>query len=229
MDSRLQHCNWLDHLLRIFFHLLYNQLAWAYDFVANIVSIGQWKEWVLSVSKDLNGPLVLEIGHGPGHLLITLNKMGVHIFGIDKSLSMGNMAYGRIADLGYEPSIARALATNMPFRSASFHQLVATFPSEFILETSTISEAYRVLLPGGKFIILPVVWIKGQSFMERFFAYIFDITGQSPDVDARYALPFAEAGFIIKIEERIVKSGKLLIIHAQKPCSESEKNSFKSM
>jgi ubiquinone/menaquinone biosynthesis C-methylase UbiE len=209
--------NLFGYFLRIFFHLLYNQLAWLYDFVADIVSLGQWKDWISSVSNDLYGPRILEIGHGPGHLMTDVKEMGLSIIGIDLSDSMGRMAYRRIRDAGYEPALVRGSANLLPYKNASFHQLISTFPSEFILDKSTCDEAYRVLVPGGVFMILPLVWICGQSPLERFVGYIYSITGQSPEWDASYTLPLTRAGFRIDCKERVVKSGKLLFIYAQKP------------
>ena len=55
-------------LLRFFFYLLYHSFAFAYDLVAASVSLGRWKDWVLSVVPFIEGNRVLEIGHGPGHL-----------------------------------------------------------------------------------------------------------------------------------------------------------------
>ena len=209
--------NLLEYCLRIFIHLLYNQLAWIYDFVADIVSLGQWKDWILSISDDLDGPLVLEIGHGPGHLLSAIKEKGVSIAGIDLSASMGNIAYRRISNLGYQPTLARGSAAHLPFKNTSFHQLVSTFPSEYILDKSTIEEVYRVLIPGGIFVILPVVWITGRSLLERFASFVFSITGQSPEWDESYTLPLTQAGFRIEFEERVVKSGRLLIVYGKKP------------
>ena len=220
MKLRLQAHSLLQYFLRIFFNLLYNQLAWAYDSVANIVSLGQWKDWVLSVSPELNEPRVLEIGHGPGHLLYTLKNMGVSSFGIDASAKMGNKAYRRLMQFGFEPSLARCFAAYLPFKSHSFHQLVSTFPSEFIVDPSTINEAYRVLIPGGMFVILPVAWISGRGPIERLLARLFKFTGQSPEWDDSYTVPFTKAGFTVDIEKRVVKSTILLVIHAQKPSKE---------
>ncbi len=55
-------------LLRFFFRLLYHQFAFTYDLVAATVSLGRWKDWVLSVVPFIEGTRILEIGHGPGHL-----------------------------------------------------------------------------------------------------------------------------------------------------------------
>jgi ubiquinone/menaquinone biosynthesis C-methylase UbiE len=217
MVVRYQINNLVEYCLRIFFHLLYNQLAWFYDVVADTVSLGQWKDWISSISNDLDGPVILEIGHGPGHLITAVIERGLNIIGIDLSESMGKLAYRRIRDAGYEPSLTRGSAFYLPYKSASFNQLISTFPSEYILNKSTVDEAYRTLVPGGVFVILPVVWINGRKLLERFVGFIYSITGQSPEWDDSYTLPLTQAGFSIDCEERIVKSGRLLIIYAQKP------------
>ena len=35
-------------LLRFFFHHFYHNFAWTYDFVAALVSVGRWNEWVFA-------------------------------------------------------------------------------------------------------------------------------------------------------------------------------------
>ena len=35
--------------MRAFFYLLYQPMAWSYDFVAAVVSLGRWHEWVMTV------------------------------------------------------------------------------------------------------------------------------------------------------------------------------------
>lgn len=217
MVVRYQIKNLVDYCLRIFFHLLYNQLACFYDVVADIVSLGQWKDWISSTANDLDGPFILEVGHGPGHLIAAVKERGLRIIGIDLSESMGKMAYRRICDAGYEPSLTRGSAFSLPYKSASFNQLISTFPSEYILNKSTVDEAYRTLVPGGVFVIMPVVWIIGHNLLERFVGFIYSITGQSPEWNDSYTLPLTQAGFRIDCEERIVKSGRLLIIYARKP------------
>jgi ubiquinone/menaquinone biosynthesis C-methylase UbiE len=58
--------------VKLGFHLLYHQFAFTYDAVAWFVSLGQWQAWGQAALKRVRGPRVLEIGHGPGHLLIAL-------------------------------------------------------------------------------------------------------------------------------------------------------------
>jgi len=58
----------MKQFLRLFFRLLYHQLAFTYDLVAASVSFNRWKDWVMSVVPFIEGNRILEIGHGPGHL-----------------------------------------------------------------------------------------------------------------------------------------------------------------
>ena len=69
----------INHLLKISFHLLYHQLAWVYDWIAALVSCGLWNTWVVQALPYLEGPLVLELGPGPGHMQAALRRMGVHV------------------------------------------------------------------------------------------------------------------------------------------------------
>jgi len=64
------------HLVVSAFHLLYHEAAWAYDAVAAAVSLGQWRAWGAAALPFLPGPRVLELGHGPGHMLIALTAAG---------------------------------------------------------------------------------------------------------------------------------------------------------
>ena len=58
----------IARFLNFFFHHLYHGLAFAYDLVAAIVSFGQWNEWTKTIIPYIEGTLLLELGHGPGHL-----------------------------------------------------------------------------------------------------------------------------------------------------------------
>ena len=55
-------------LLRIGFHLLYNELAWSYDLVSWAVSLGQWRTWGRASLRYLLGPRVLEVAFGTGDI-----------------------------------------------------------------------------------------------------------------------------------------------------------------
>lgn len=83
----------LSIILRIFFRLLYQPFAWSYDLVAFIVSLGMWKEWIYTVLPYISGINILELGHGPGHLLKSLSYSPGIIIGLDNSRQMSHIAY----------------------------------------------------------------------------------------------------------------------------------------
>ncbi len=225
-------------LLRFFFYLLYHPFAFAYDLVAATVSLGRWKDWVLSVLPFITGTHVLEIGHGPGHLQRALLSRGLFAVGIDESAPMGHLArtnlrrYLRskpmtpttypIAQGDYtQIKLIRGLAQHLPFPSACFDTVVATFPADYIFDPITLEEANRALVPGGRFVILPGASILGRSFMDRLMAFVFRITGETPPnlsqvLQERSKGPLSKAGFTVEFHELEIRSSLVMILVATK-------------
>lgn len=210
------HNRLLPHFLKVFFNLLYNQFAWAYDLVAALVSLGRWKTWVTSTLPYLKGPRVLEVGHGPGHLQAALSELGVWTCGVDVSFRMGLVALGNLCVGGYVPVLVNGYAQYLPFPNEHFHQVVATFPSDFIFQPETLTELRRILVPGGHLLVLPVAWITGYSFFERLAAWLFRVTGQSQYLHEAFTTPFLQAGFDLQIERKQLNSSVVLLLHARK-------------
>lgn len=206
----------LAYPLKIFFRLLYHEMAWSYDWVAGIVSLGLWNQWVLSVRPYLKPGRVLELGHGPGHLQAALLRDSISSFGLDRSPQMGRQAQHRLRRAGLNPALINGLAQAMPFPANTFDQVVATFPSEYILEISTIQEIYRVLKPDGCAVILLFAWITGHSLPEKAAAWLFRFTGESPDWDERALAPLRQQGFESHAIQVPLKSSRLLLIEAHK-------------
>ena len=202
--------------LSLFFKLLYHPLAWTYDWVAAIVSLGRWKTWVLSVVPDLRGPRVLELGHGPGHLQLALARHQITPFGLDQSRQMGRIARRRLQTSGFSSLLVNGLAQHLPYRCEVFDQVVATFPTPYIIEKQTLDEIFRVLVPGGTLVVVPVAWITGTSTLDRLAANTFRILGQSPEWDDINLQAFRDAGLSPTIERRILPSSLVLIITATK-------------
>lgn len=212
----------LSRFLQTFFWLLYHQFAWAYDWVAWAVSLGNWNKWVLSVFPYLSqARKVLEIGHGPGHLLVALRKAAVDAVGLDASRQMGVLAASRLQKADISPVLINGQAKYLPFSSNTFSHVVATFPTEYILEAHVLAEIQRVLISGGCLLSLPAAWITGARWFDRLAAWLFIITGQAPDPDKpdleeSMKRPFEQAGFITYAERCTVESGVVLIIRAIK-------------
>jgi len=225
-------------LLRFFFYLLYHPFAFAYDLVAATVSLGRWKDWVLSVQPFIEGMRVLEIGHGPGHLQRALLKQGLFTVGIDESAPMGRLAKHNLTrsfvrkkpadsnissknDAYTKIRLTRSLAQYLPFPAGSFDTLVATFPADYIFDPTTIDEACRVLTPAGRFVILPGASILGRGLMDRVMALLFRITGETPPnlsqvLHERSGKAFARFNFHVQIHELEIKSSLVFILVATK-------------
>jgi ubiquinone/menaquinone biosynthesis C-methylase UbiE len=198
--------------LRTFFKLLYHQFAWAYDGVASIVSLGAWQQWVQSLLPFIEGPRTLEVGFGPGHLLVGLYQKGIKSIGLDESCQMGQLARVRLERLGFRPNLIRGNAETLPFADEGIDQVAMTFPAEYILQSSTFSEIRRVLRKGGIVLLLPVAWITGRKPWERAAAWVNRVTGEAPDWDERVLDPLKKAGFEVSWETVEFPSSRIIII-----------------
>ena len=208
----------LASFLRLFFNLLYHQLAWLYDWVAWMVSLGAWQKWVLSLQPYLIGPRTLEIGFGPGHLQAALNQNGVTPFGLDESVQMGRITRRRLIMQGFRPNLVRGDALALPFANDSFQQVALTFPSEYILNSLSLAEIQRVLVNGGMAVMLPLAWITGRRPLERTAAWLNRVTGEAPEWNERSLEPFLQAGFGVSWEMVELDSSKVLVIKMVKTC-----------
>ncbi|MCW5873707.1 MAG: methyltransferase domain-containing protein [Anaerolineales bacterium] len=193
----------MQTLLRVFFYLIYHPLAWTYDAVAWLVSLGHWRSWVHSALSELPpSGRILELGHGPGHLQVAMRMAGYAPVGIDISAQMGRLAGRRLANAGHTPLLVRADGRKLPFRVDAFDGVVATFPTEYVVQASTLSEMRRVLCPGSRLVLLPVAWITGGSLLERAAAWLFRITGEAGSWDGRFTQLVQADGFEVQ-EKRV--------------------------
>lgn len=167
-----------QRLVRVGFHLLYNQLAWTYDVVSWLVSLGEWRRWQLAALPFVAGPRVLEIAHGPGHILLALAQDGYEVAGLDLSAAMGRLARGRLQREGLGARLARGKVQQLPFADRSFDSVLTTFPTPFIAERATMVSVHRALRPGGRFVIVPEGHLTGSGLLHRFIDWLFVITGQ---------------------------------------------------
>jgi len=161
--------------------------------------------------------------------------------GIDESAQMGQLAKRNLRRRGFfhsqtnssqqpdsprssaytQASLTRGIAQQLPFPNESFDTIVATFPAKYIFDPATLAEVWRTLVPGGRFIILPGAIITGRSLLERFMAWIFRVTGETPPnlpeiLHERSREPFAKAGFHVETHEIAVKSSLVFIVLATK-------------
>lgn len=202
----------MQPLLRFFFYLIYHPLAWTYDAVAWLVSLGRWRSWVNSVIGELPpSGRILELGHGPGHLQVAMRKAGYTPVGLDVSAQMGRLAARRLGAAGRSPLLVRADGRRLPFCGAAFDGVVATFPTAYVVHPSTLSEVRRVLAAGGRLVLLPVAWITGGNPLERAAAWLFRITGEAGEWDGRFTELVRAGGFAAQ-EKRVTLGGSEVML-----------------
>lgn len=165
-------------LVRLGFRLLYNEMAWTYDVVSWLASLGAWRAWQRTALPHVRGPRVLEIAHGPGHMQLALLSAEYEVTGLDLSPAMGRLAARRLRSRGAEVRLVRGRAQSLPFSAHHFDTLLSTFPTAFIADVGTMREAHRVLKPGGRFLIVPEGHLTGRSLLHRFVNWLYTITGQ---------------------------------------------------
>lgn len=146
-------------LCKIAFESLYGPLAWAYDWVSRTFFLGQWQLWQRTAIPFLKGERVLEVGMGTGDMQVSLEKAGFRVWGIDLSPQMLRQARAKSRRLGVTFNMCRARAQALPFPTGCFDSIVSTFPSEYIADPQTLSELSRMLLPGGRLVIVPGGWL----------------------------------------------------------------------
>ena len=137
----------LDFLLQ----RLYSELAWAYDLVSWVTSLGRWARWRQVALRYLRGERVLEVGCGTGRLLLQLAGRGQPLWGCDLSAAMLRQARRQV---GPAVPLCRARTQALPFSHSSFDTVVCTFPAGYIRDAQTWAEFERVLAPGGRAVVV---------------------------------------------------------------------------
>lgn len=210
------------------FYLLYHQFAPTYDMVSWIASFGKWRQWQMASLPFVKGPDVLELAHGPGHMLLALHDAGYNVTGSDLSPQMGRLAVRKLRANEAPVAILQAPAQRLPFADHSFDSVVATFPTEFIAEQASLDEVSRVLRNGGRFVIVPQARLTGGSVPVKLLEGLYKITGQrrvpisgerqnsSPTLLNSLDLCFNEAGFDVSIEHVIRSGSEITILIAGK-------------
>jgi ubiquinone/menaquinone biosynthesis C-methylase UbiE len=199
------------------FHLLYHELAFTYDAVAWLVSLGQWKTWGRTTLVRVRGPRVLEIGHGPGHLLIALARSGtLRPIGIDLSPQMSRIAQRNLRQAGVHVPLIRCRVQALPFRSGEFDSVVATFPTDYIAELATLREVQRVTNDRGRFIVVFGAQLIGREPSKVLIEWLYRLTGQRDAKAEDEESIFDQVGMPARIETETIGASTVTLVVAEK-------------
>jgi len=204
--------------LRWFLEHLYTDLAWGYDAVAWLSSLGGWSSWRLTALPPL--PFAgrsLELGFGTGQLHVQALRQGRRLAGVDSSPQMARRTLRRMRRSGLPVTIVRARAQALPFPAAVFGSAFSTFPSEYIFDPATLAEVRRVLSPGGSLVVVFSARILPRWPGQHLARWLYESTGQAPAADPAWLEPFRRAGFSAHFEIASVPGAAVLQIHATAP------------
>lgn len=188
-------------LIRFAFRLLYHEMAFTYDAVSYTVSLGQWRTWQRTALDFLPDPvagLILEIAHGTGNLQLDLHSAGYRSIAYDFSPQMGRIASAKLDRHEVEGIFTRGKAQELPFADNTFSAIVTTFPTDFIIQSETLHEAYRVLTTDGVLIAVLNGTLTGSNPITNFIEWLYKITGQREREDASPQDYFAGYGFTVE-------------------------------
>jgi ubiquinone/menaquinone biosynthesis C-methylase UbiE len=165
------------------FRLLYNELACLYDPVSWVVSLGRWRTWQRSIRPYLPSEgRVLEVGFGPGHLLVDLAKAGYRPVGLDLSAAMLRLARRRVRRLEFAVPLCRGRAEMLPFAAGAFDAVILTFPTPFVYDPAWLRQLSRVLKPSGQVIVVEIASFDRDTLPSRLLEWLYRITGERGSV-----------------------------------------------
>lgn len=212
---------WYPALIRWAFARFYREFAWTYDFVAWIVSRGLWRRWTLAALPYLRGR-VLEVGCGTGYVQaapVTQQRGG--LVGLDASPQMLALTRRRLQRRGGAVRLVRGVSQALPLAESAFQTVLATFPSEYIVQPRTLAEIQRVLQPSGQLIIVDAAWFTHDGLYTRLVDSAYRLTFQRPvrgmpDYQPYRAL-LERAGFVVAGHWETVGPSRVLVLVATRP------------
>lgn len=162
---------------------MFDGIAHKYDFLNRLLSFRidvLWRNRVIKLLKPYNPKVILDVATGTADLALTLAKLNPDkIIGID--ISAGMLEYGRQKvnhkNLQGLITLQQADSENLPFESNHFDAVTVAFGvRNFENLDKGLAEIYRVLKPGGQFIILEFSKVKVFPIKQLYAFYFRYIT-----------------------------------------------------
>ncbi len=160
---------------------MFDSISDEYDFLNNVITIGQhlkWKSEIVEIAKSVNPKLILDVATGTSDIAINLAEIkNCKIIGIDISNDMLSIAQKKIdkKNLNETITLQNGDAESLNFRDSEFDIITIGYGvRNFENLIVGINESYRVLKEKGLLIILETSVPKNKllNFFYNFYTYI---------------------------------------------------------
>lgn len=193
---------------------IYDRRARTYDLEAGLLEplLRPWRQWMWS---RVEGPWVLEIGIGTGQNF-PYYRPGLKIAAIDLSPRMVQRARRKAERMGVTAQVLPADAQTLPFPDGVFNTVMATWVFCSVPDpVRGLQEAYRVLRPGGRLLLLEHVRAEGWlgRMMDVLDPLVVRLTGAH--INRRTVENVLRAGFVLEAVE--TSAGIVRRIAARRP------------
>lgn len=140
---------------------MFDTISKDYDGLNRVISFGidvSWRKKVVGIVGKNNPDSILDIATGTGDLAIQLADTNASkIIGLDISSGMLEVGKQKVLKKGLTTTIDMVLgdSENMPFEDNTFDAVTVAFGiRNFETLEKGLAEIYRILKPGGNFVIL---------------------------------------------------------------------------
>ncbi|HNY06338.1 MAG TPA: bifunctional demethylmenaquinone methyltransferase/2-methoxy-6-polyprenyl-1,4-benzoquinol methylase UbiE [Candidatus Egerieousia sp.] len=139
---------------------IFNRISGSYDALNHLFSLNIDKRWRKQAVEYLCGVMkedarILDEACGTGDLTIALTNKGFNVTGIDISQGMLAVAKKKVVKCSPLPHLMLADAAKLPFAGDYFNAVTIAYGIRNYDDRATaLKEIYRVLLSGGKLVIL---------------------------------------------------------------------------
>ncbi|MEX0288013.1 MAG: bifunctional demethylmenaquinone methyltransferase/2-methoxy-6-polyprenyl-1,4-benzoquinol methylase UbiE [Flavobacteriaceae bacterium] len=140
---------------------MFDTISKNYDGLNRVISFGidvRWRKRVVAILKKKQPDTILDIATGTGDLAINLTKTGAkRIVGLDISPGMLEVGKVKVKEKRLQDTIEMVVgdSENLDFPDEHFDAVTVAFGvRNFENLEKGLSEIYRVLRPGGTFVVL---------------------------------------------------------------------------
>ncbi|WP_422090333.1 bifunctional demethylmenaquinone methyltransferase/2-methoxy-6-polyprenyl-1,4-benzoquinol methylase UbiE [Tenacibaculum ovolyticum] len=140
---------------------MFDNISEDYDGLNRVISLGidvSWRKKVVKLIGENNPQQILDIATGTGDLALMMAKLNPKkIVGLDISAGMLEVGKQKIAKANLSDKIEMIVgdSENIPFDDNTFDAITVSFGvRNFENLDKGLTEIYRVLKPGGKFVVL---------------------------------------------------------------------------